>query len=284
MSIKKNNKVKQRLIEKQRLKKKKKMILEIKKEIQKLEYDIKHAKISNLKINMLRGLKISLRVGQLISPYIVSASITWGVFSALGTTPFITDEYKKSLERKEEINSFGNIKYEEQYDGFESAKGTITYVGMWNKQDDGFYSREIKTYSTENVEKDIIEKIINDIDINSLEDIFGNNVSYKKQIQNNLTDEEIQTQPYLEAIIYSTLDDDFIVVKEELVKNSFYTLLWIFVTILAEIATLFVRKEISSFDFKNCVKKIKEKHPLIDEEELVKKLEIKRDNYNMLMR
>ena len=145
MSNKKNIRAKeQRLAERQRLEKKK-MLLQMEKEIQQLEFDIHHSKTANLKVHALRGLKISLRAGQLIAPYVLTAAITFGGFAALGGMPFIKDDLKKKLEMKKELDSFGNIRYEQQYDSFDSSKGTISYVGKWNKQNDGFYSREIKT-------------------------------------------------------------------------------------------------------------------------------------------
>ena len=278
-----NEKNKKRQAEKNRLKQKK-MLIQMEKEIHELEFDMKHSKISNLKVNMLRGLKISLRAGQLVAPYVLTAGITFGAFAALGGAPFIKDDQKKKLEMKKELDSFGNIRYEQQYDSFDSSKGTISYIGEWKKQDNEFYSREIKTYATENVEEDIVTKIINDIDITSLEDVFGNPISSKIETQNNLTDEEIQTQPYLEAIIYSKFDDDFIIVKEKTGDNIALTLVWFLVTILAELIPLFIRSEVSSFDFEYCVDRIKEKYPLVDTNELARKLEIKRDNYNRLTR
>ena len=284
MSNKKNNRAKeQRLAERQRLEKKK-MLLQMEKEIQQLEFDIHHSKTANLKVHALRGLKISLRAGQLIAPYVLTAAITFGGFAALGGMPFIKDDQKKKLEMKKELDSFGNIRYEQQYDSFDSSKGTISYVGKWNKQDDGFYSREIKTYATENIEEDIITKIVNDVDITSLEDVFGAPVSSKLQTQNNLTDEEIQTQPYLEAVMYSKFDDDFIIVKESTSDNIGESILWFVLTLLAELIPLFIRLEVSSFDFEYWVDRIKEKHPLVDTKELTKKLEIKMNNYNRLTR
>ena len=52
---------------------KEKMLLEMRKEISKLENEIKHPKIANTKVYALRGLKIVLRTGQLIAPFVVTA-------------------------------------------------------------------------------------------------------------------------------------------------------------------------------------------------------------------
>ena len=79
-------------------------------------------------------------------------------------------------------------------------------------------------------------------------------------------------------------DDDFIMVKESSSDNMSLTFLWILVTVLAEIIISVWRMECSCFDYKYCIRKIKEKHPKIDVEELTKKLEIKKNNYDRLTR
>ena len=74
------------------------------KEIQQLEFYINHSKVANLKVNMLRGLKISLRAGQLIAPYVLTAAITFGGFAAFGGMPFIKNDQKKKIEMKDRID------------------------------------------------------------------------------------------------------------------------------------------------------------------------------------
>lgn len=274
----------ERLTESQKLRKKE-MLLQMEKEIKQLEFYIHHSKIPNLKIHILRGLKTALRTGQLVAPYILTAAITFGGFAIAGKTPFIKDDIKKKKETKKELDNFGNIKYEQSYDGFHESNNTISYVSNWTKQENGSYSREIKTYAIKKEKEDIITVIINNFNTDlSLDDLFGKPTSSVIQSQNNLTDEEIQKEPYLKAVIYSESNDDFIIVKESTKDNTDISLLWILLTVLAEIAPLLIREKVSSFDYEDCIKKIKEKHKLIDTKELAKKLEIKRNNYNRLTR
>lgn len=265
-------------------KKQKKLLLQLEKEISKLEYEINHSKISNLKIHMLRALKKSLCTGRLIAPYVLTAYISFQAFSTLGITPFVEDEVTKRLEVKKEIDNLGNISYEEQYGKFDNPIGTISYVGKWNKKVDGFYEREVKTYATGNIEEIIVTKLINDEDITSLDEILGDAISSKKQTRNNLTKEEIEKEPYLQAVIYSEIDDDYIVVKETIEQNMGWTILWFLLTTLIEFFPVYLQQEIVSFDYGQSIQNINKKYPLIEKETLMKKLEIKRDNYNRLTR
>lgn len=283
MSNKKNNSAKQkRLAEKQRLEKKK-MLLEMRKEISKLENEIKHSKIGNTKVYALRGLKIVLRTGQLIAPFVVTAGITIGGFAALGGTPFYRDKHKQKLEMMKELDSLGNIRYEQQYKEYANSSSVISYYSKWNFVEDNLYSRDIETYALGDITEEQILKLIND-DVQSLREILGEPISKKKETKNNLTEEELQSDPFLQAMIYSKFDDDFIMVKESSSDNIGITLVWFLITVLAEIIPLWWRVDGSDFDYSYCIRQIKEKYPTIDVEELTKKLEIKRSNYDRLTR
>ena len=84
MNKKKNNQIKeQHLTETQQLKKEK-MLLQLQKEIESIEYDIQHSKINNAKIETIRNLKIGARALQLVAPYVLTASIIAGGFTYLG--------------------------------------------------------------------------------------------------------------------------------------------------------------------------------------------------------
>jgi len=283
MSNKNNNSKKQKkLTEKQRLEKKK-MLLEMQKEINKLEKEIKYSKINNSKIYALRGLKIALRTGQLIAPYAITLGITFGIFSALGGTPFYRDKHKQKLEIMKEIDSLGNIRYEQQYGEYENNTSVISYYSKWNYVGNNLYSRDIDTYELSDMTEEQILKLINNND-ESLREILSEPISKKKETKNNLSEEELQSDSFLQAVIYSKNDDDFIMVKESSGDNIAFTILWLVVTALAELGPILWRIDGSDFNYVYCIDKIKEKHPTVDVEELTKRLEIKRSNYNRLTR
>ena len=279
-----NNKL---LTQKQELEKKK-MIIEMEKEIQTLKDDLKHSRTKNIKIHTLRILNYSLKVTKILIPYFISAEMTFGILSLMGNTPFIRDNEKQKLEIKKEIDSKGNVRYEKQYSEFEDAIGSISYIGKWYKEKDGFYLREIKTYLTNEVSEDIITKIINNLEINSLDNVFGSPKSKKIETKNNLTDEEIESKPYLQAVVYSKVDDDFIIVKQSISNNIAETALYFLVNLIFTFLILNVKENtvgvMSLNKYKEFIEEIKEKYPLIDIDELMTKIEIRESNYNRLTR
>ncbi len=221
------------LNEKQKLEQKQ-MLIEMQKEIQQLELEIKHLKTENFKMNLLKRLNISICTARLIAPYLLIAEIMALLFSSVGGGhPFIRDNMKQRLSQRKEIDSFGNISYEEQYQEFGNTQGTISYFGNWIPKDDGFFSREVKTYKITEISEDIVEIIVNNTDAISLEKVFGEPISSSIQTKNNLTEDELEKPEFLQAVIYSQIDDNFIVVKEPIEFNSAVTALYILTTLMA---------------------------------------------------
>lgn len=249
----------------------------LKKDIKKLEEDIKNAKTKNQKVKALRGLKYSLRFLQLIAPYAVAAGIGLGAFHALGITPFIRDEHKKYLESENQFDSLGNVRYEEQYDNYKNAIASITYYGEWKKDDDGLYKRDIKKYANKKIDNDTIKEIVEKKDINSLEEIFGDPIARSVEKKNNITEEELNKKAYLQATTYSKDKDDFIIVTEDLATNIGTTILFLVVLILLEVGTLSYREQLTSFNFGDSISDIKDRHRLIDTNEMIEQLENKKN-------
>lgn len=262
---------------------KKRMLTQLKREIEDIEYDIKHSKMANLRISTIRNLKISLVVARLIAPYVLTAGITFGAFSIFNV-PFVRDDIKKLLETKKTMDSRGNIRTEQQYDEYENTKGTISYIGKWEEGQDGFYCRSIKTYVLKDYSEDMIIKLLEDEDIAALDDIFGTPITSKTELSNNLTEADMMIEPYLEAIVYSKDENDYIIIKEPIDDNLGYGLLWFIVTLFAEMIPITIRSERGTFDFEWEVDKIKDAYPRVNREELKRKLEIRKNNYDRLKR
>lgn len=285
MSNKNNNSAKQkRLAEKHRLEKKK-MLLQMKKELETLEYELKHSKLVNLKISTVKNLKISLRFMQRIAPYVLTAVIMAGGCKLVGGgIPFYSgDTFKINSNTMKEFDSLGNIRYEQQYDDYDNSSNILYYYSQWQQGNDGFYSRNVETYKLDELTEEEILKLFAKEDLN-LSDVFGDPTSKKRETKNNVTEEEIQQKDYLQAIIYNEDENDYIIHKETIGENIAVTVIYLLLTALAELIPLFIRSEISSFDFDDCVREIKRKYPSVNQEELAKKLEIKRSNYDRLTR
>lgn len=279
-----NNTGQNRLTERQRLEKKKRL-LEMKKEIEILESKLEHSKSVNKKINTIKNLKISLRFMQHIAPYVVTAGIMAGGCKLIGWGfPFYSgDNLKKYSNIMKEFDSLGNIRYEQQYDDYENSSNILYYCSKWQHENDGFYSRNVEGYKLDKLSEEKILRLFDEDDLN-LSDVFGAPVSKKKEFKHYVTEKELQQEDYLQAIIYRKDENDYIICKETMKRNLKVTSIYLLFTILAELLPLYIRSEKSDFDFNDCVRKIKIKYPTVDTEEMSKTLEIKKSNYNRLMR
>lgn len=261
----------------------KKLLLQMKKDIEDLEHKIKFSQFSNLKIKTVRNLKISLRAMQLIAPYVLTAGLIAGGFKLLGGCPFYRDIKQQNLNTMKEFDNLGNIRYEEQYSDFSSASDMLYFYGKWERSDNGFYTRTVEKYKLEKLTEDEIKDLFEKEKV-SLQDILGTPISSFQESNNNVPEEEIEKENYFQAIIYRENEEDYILVRESVSENILITILYICVTGLGELLPLYIRSEVSSFDFENCVSNIKERYQPVDIPTLTKKLKIKRENYDRLMR
>lgn len=278
-----NERNQKRQAEKKRLEQKK-LLIQMKQEIESLESEIKHSSLVNAKIGAIRNLKISARALQLAAPYVLTAGIVAGGFTLLGDIPFYGgDEWKVYSNVMTEFDDAGNIRFEQQYDSFENSDNILYYYSKWQQGNDGFYSRTVQTYSIKKKTYEDIIELFGQENLN-LEDVLGEPSSNIKETRNNLTDEELQEESFVKAVIYNKDENDYIMHKETVGENILLSVLYVLITGLCELAPLYWRSEHSYFDFADCVEEIKRKHQSLDIDTLTKKLELKKDNYNRLMR
>ena len=198
--------------------------LNFKKEIKELENQKK-------KIEFLKALKKSVKISHLIAPYAISAGITFGIFSSLGMMPFTKNEHKKYLETMKEFDSYGNVRYEEQYDHFENVKNTITFYDNW-KLVNGKYTRNIEVYDASKIDFLDIEEIINN---NDIKNVLGNPTSTRIEIKNNVDEDELKKGSYLKAQVYNQFLDNYITVEETFKESLNNTLNWLFINMATSI-------------------------------------------------
>lgn len=278
-----NERNQKRQAEKKRLEQKK-LLIQMKQEIESLEFEIKHSSLVNAKIGAIRNLKISARALQLAAPYVLTAGIIAGGFTLLGDIPFYGgDEWKVYSNVMTEFDDAGNIRFEQQYDSFENSDNILYYYSKWQQGNDGFYSRTVQTYSIKKKTYEDIIELFGQENLN-LGDVLGEPSSNIKETRNNLTDEELQEESFVKAVIYNKDENDYIMHKETVGENILLSVLYVLITGLCELAPLYWRSEHSDFDFADCVEEIKMKHQSLDIDTLTKKLELKKDNYNRLMR
>lgn len=262
----------------------KKLLLEMKKEVEDLERQIKYNKLVNLKNALIRETLINGRRLQWLAPFVLTACITAGGAKLIGAGfPFYMDDIEEFLYTKKEFDNTGNIRYEEQYGEFNSLTHQINHYTKWEDAGNGFYTRRVESYKLSDITDETVLQLF-DKDNLTISDIFGNKVSSVKETKNNLTEEELMQEEYLEATIYKKDENDYIIVKESIDDNIVMSLLYFSITLFCEIIPVIYRGECSKFDYNDAVYKIKDKYSKVDVEKVKKLLEIKRDNYNRLVK
>ena len=263
--------------------KKIKMLNEMKEEIENLKYQQKNIKSVIFKTHLLRVVKILLNFSKRISPYMASALAAYFVFKYINHAPFYMDDVKKKLEIQKEFDSKGNIRYEMQYEDFEEEDNIIKIYGKWNKDIDGYYVRDIKSYQANRISLKRIEEIIEDNNL-TIESMLGEPFNIKKEKRNNLTSDEINSNMYIEAIIYTKDENDYINIIQKSVDDIADAIGWLTIIFLMHFMISLIGKKINQESFCDYVKRIKREYPIANAVELEKLIEIKTDNYKRLVK
>lgn len=263
---------------------KKDIVEQMEAEIIEIEKKIKAAKYTNLKIKYLKRLKLFLKIIRLLTPYLSISGIITGIFCLFGNTPFQIDEKKQYLYYLKELDSNGNIRYEYQYDHFSNHNNTITYYDKWQLSEDGFYKRNVKVYAIDNLNNEETKDLVSLNKINSIEDILGEPLFDKIEKKNNLDESEINNKAYLQAIIFYKDENNYKILTETISENEKGTILWAIISLGVQIIYGLGKDEKDYTILKDYLAKLKEDYPLINSDELAKKLTIKRDNYDRLTR
>ena len=80
------------------------------------------------------------------------------------------------------------------------------------------------------------------------------------------------------------MKNDYIEYKKNIFKNISCSIIYIFFASFCEFIPFYLRSNYSKFDFMKSVNKINEKYKTKDINVLIKKLEIKKNNYDRMMR
>ena len=247
-----------------------------------LEKELANLKTNNMKRKfLLQAHKSLLHLKRLI-PYVIITGITTGCFSFV-SIPFYRDNRHKDLWLKKEFDSNGNKVIEEQYEEYKEDS-EVSFVSKWKEYDDEYYIRNITTYQIKALTNEELERLImeKDPDLNK---VLGNPIFTKTEKKNNLTEEELNEESFIRAIIYDKSEGAYKVVKESARDNDICTLLWL--------VAVFVSNgiySISVFNMKSHDKLIEnindlvDKYPMLDEEELKRRLAIRKETYERLNR
>lgn len=255
-----------------------KYLKNLEKEIKKLEKDIENINNKNKKMEILKKIKTTFLYIRQISPYIISPTILYLLSTLINKTPFHLDDTKQYLIEKKEFDSYNNIRYEQQYDEFEDETPTLKSYSKWVKTNDNEYKRTIKIYNVNKIKQEFIKKIIEENNINELNDLLLKPTQVQTEIRNNISENELNKDPYLQSITFTENKKEYIFVKQPMQKEFADIMLFIILSLIGEIPATIYRMYFSNFNYKDSIKE------LYNVEELTKKLEIKNNNYNRLKR
>ena len=283
-----NEKNKKRQNEKKRIEQKQ-MLLKMKKEIETMENEINDYKFEYIKKSTIKNLKITARAFQLVAPYILTAGIVAEIFNISGNKPFSSNNERVYLNTMTEFYSMGNINIKKQYGDFKDSMGNILdnrdsvlyFYSKWGKNSNNSYYRIIEIYSIKNKTYEDVKKILSQDD---LEKYLDDSNYYETKIKNDLNFQELNSKNFIKAIVYDKDKNDYIEYKKNIFKNISCSIIYIFFASFCEFIPFYLRSNYSKFDFMKSVNKINEKYKTKDIDVLIKKLEIKKNNYDRMMR
>ena len=283
-----NEKNKKRQNEKKRIEQKQ-MLLKMKKEIETMENEINDYKFEYIKKSTIKNLKITARAFQLVAPYILTAGIVAEIFNILGNKPFSSNNERVYLNTMTEFYSMGNINIKKQYGDFKDSienildnrDKCIVFYSKWEKDSNNSYYRIIEIYSIKNKTYEDVKKILSQDD---LEKYLDDSNYYETEIKNDLNFQELNSKNFIKAIVYGKDKNDYIEYKKNIFKNISCSIIYIFFASFCEFIPFYLRSNYSKFDFMKSVNKINEKYKTKDIDVLIKKLEIKKNNYDRMMR
>lgn len=205
-------------------------IRKTKQKINEYEISMKNDDKYSRKISKLKRKKILIKLLQYFKAVAPYAGLS--LFTILITINDIRNGTRKNLVTKETIDSFGNDKTISEYVAdFDKNPGTISYISKWKLNENNEYERTTKKYNLNNLKPEIVKNIVlkSDEDI-SLDEMFGNPMSVETEIGANLTEEEISKESYVEAIMYSEDENEFITIKYPAGKTAWRIILGILAT------------------------------------------------------
>ena len=250
--------------------------------ISELEEELSNIKSNNRKRKCLLELNKSLLYLKRIVPYLVITGITTGCISMV-SIPFYRDKCHKNLWQKREIDSNGNKVVEEQYEEYKE-NSEISFVSKWEKYNDEYYVRDITVYQIKSLTNEEIERLVLEQDI-SLKEILGNPIMTKTEKKNNLSEEELNADGFIRAIIYNKNEETYKIVHETNRDNNLWTALWLIALMISN-----GMYSISTFNLRSKDKMIERYNQLVDEfealdeDELRKRLAIRKETLERLNR
>lgn len=258
-----------------------KIVSSMEKEIETLEKSINNVNLANAKNSVIKNLKIFSAFTKASIPYVLVATITFGGFSIFGLTPFNVTK-KQKLSTIKEIDSLGNIVYEQQYKNQED-KNILIHYDAWQQGSSNYYKRTVKIYNLNNLSESKINEIILSKENIDIEEILGDPIYIKTELNSNVSLEELNSPGMLKALIYFSDGNIYKTVKAPMVDNILITFFYLICVAILEVAIMIAKDAYCTKTLKEKCLDIKCEYPSINVSEIKKKILIKKDNYKRLV-
>lgn len=263
---------------------KKNIIDKLNKDINKVEYQINHTSIYNFYVFLLKlVVNFGITLDKLF-PYIISAALIANSNHFQNNKPFNIDKIpvKPSIEVITTSNGITKelISYEKKYN-----KEEIEYSTGWTINKQGLYERKITTYYLErDIDEYDIDAILN-MSKNELESLLKiKNIEIIKK--NTLSEDDYLYEKEGIIIINHYISDEEVkLVDETILSNIFNSTAYIALVLLLSKTIKFTKKICLKVNIKDELNKIKAQNyyvDFIDREQLIKVLEIKKQNLEIL--
>lgn len=276
---------KDRKIANSELKNKRRLLLDLENQINNIQKELNKEKYYRKK-----GIKAFT---SFIAPYLLVAGVGFGAASLAGMSPFYTGNRKLELHTTKEMDSLGNISYEEEYLGHVNDEHMSNYnlvlcYGKWKKCDNNYFERSVKTYQVDSLAYENVEELLKK-NLEGIEKILGEPTSNKIETKNNVAEEELKQKEIIKVITYSTSSDKYVVVQENFFDNLFDTALFLFVTGIIQLCLYKASTELDLpiANRNRAVRELKECRSNLNSDanyikQLKKSLKAEMDNYNRL--
>ena len=252
-------------------------------EIKDVETQIENINKDNKKKKKIKNLKIKKLYLYLSIPFILLPGYFFMGFNTFHVTPFVIDKDKYFKTWKTDIDYLGNknetIKYENSF----LEKNKLYYSSGWYQREDGRYENEDRVYDVDYLSSDEIYEIVQDNDEFKLVPLKDHLLSTTKTIEKTEPKEGLESS--IRAEIYGKDETDIIEEEETEKTNKISTLSYLGLVCVGEYLLKKFYPKTSIYKYlKRDIEETEEEYKPVSDETLIKRLNILRENFNVLTR
>ena len=252
---------------------------EIEQDINNVSTNINNTKRKNRRKTCIKNIKIFGRIVQAVFPYVLAASIVFGIQVAVYDVPFIRQKQFKIARHDQTINQSGIVDDEiTRILDSDKKSPRIFYNTKWEKREDGKYYRSIKEYYVDKYSTEELLAMLNDPAFD-FEKAFGDaTTKFEVRDEKNITQEEIEASNEFKIVYQFSDDEDVVLIAQDVWPNIWQSFMYILFVSFFELFALAWRNgefEIQksfnyNYDFGKFIANIKKKNKTIDISEVEK--------------